>query len=187
MLALSAEALLEVSFRDESRIVNVEMMEGECQVGLSDGLSAVDSDSKELGVVDLAIVVEIDSFEDLIDLLLRHVQLTEGSPNLAQLKCARVVFVKCAEGISQDSKVESARIDLIHKEGECLDLEGLGLTEILDTSQDLQLLRIEKCGVVSGVVLLDIVRGEPWVLKALLSRDPLSGVLSKHLAYKVLG
>ena len=66
-------------------------------------------------------------------------------------------------------------------------MEGLGLTEVLDATQHLKLLGVEKCGVVTGVVLLDIVRSEPSVLEALLCRDPRSRVLIEHLTDEVLG
>ena len=99
MLALSLEALLQVGLCDESGIVDIEMMEGEGQVSLCNCLSAINGNSKELSVIDLTIVIEINSLEDLIDLLFGHIQFTEGSPDLAKLKCARVVYIECAEGV----------------------------------------------------------------------------------------
>ena len=73
MLTLSAEALVEVLLSDEARVVDIEVMEGKGHVSLSDGLSAIDSDSEELSVVDLTIVVEIDTLEDLSNFSLAHV------------------------------------------------------------------------------------------------------------------
>ena len=73
MLTLSAEALVEVLLSDEARVVDIEVMEGKGHVSLGDGLSAIDSDSEELSVVDLTIMVEIDTLEDLSNFSLAHV------------------------------------------------------------------------------------------------------------------
>lgn len=83
MLTLTTEALLKVLLRNEASVVDVEMMESERQISLSDGLPAVNSHGQELSVVDLAIVIEVDALEDIVDLLFRHVKLAEGSPDLA--------------------------------------------------------------------------------------------------------
>lgn len=100
VLAFAAEALLEVRLRNEPSIVNVEVMEGESQVGLSNGLSAINSDRKELAVIDLAIVIEVDSFEDLVDFCFTHVKLIESRSDLAELQRARIVGVERAESIA---------------------------------------------------------------------------------------
>ena len=86
MLALTTEALLKVLLSDEASVVNVEVMEGEEQVLLSDGLSAIDCHGKELSVVDLAVMIEVDSLEDLVNLLLAHVELVEGCLDFIHLK-----------------------------------------------------------------------------------------------------
>lgn len=93
VLALTAEALLQIIDRDEVRVVNVEVMEGEDQILLSDGLSAVHCHSEELRVVDLPIVIEVDPLEELIDFFLTHVEFGEGSLDFAHLERARVVDV----------------------------------------------------------------------------------------------
>ena len=85
VLAFAAEAFLEVGFRDVAGVAYIEMVEGKRQVGLGDCLSAVDGDCEELGVVDLAVVVEVDSLKDLIDFFLAHVQLVEGLSDFAEL------------------------------------------------------------------------------------------------------
>lgn len=177
VLALSTEALFEVCFSDEARIIDVKMMEGKSQVGRSDGLLAIDSDCEELRIVNLSIMVEVNSFEDLTDLFLVHVQLTEGCPDFAELQCSRVIRVKSTERIFQKLKVECASVRLVDEEGECLNLEGFGLAEVFDTAQNLQLLGVKECWVMTCVVRLDIVGGEPWVLKALLGCDPCRRVL----------
>lgn len=73
MLALSAEALLQVLLRDEPRVVNIEMMEGEGHIGLSDGSPTINGHGQELRVVDFTVVIEVDALEDLIDFILWHV------------------------------------------------------------------------------------------------------------------
>ena len=85
VLAFAAEAFLEVGFRDVAGVAYIEMVEGKRQVGLGDCLSAVDGDCEELGVVDLAVVVEVDSLKDLIDFFLAHVQLVEGLSDFTEL------------------------------------------------------------------------------------------------------
>jgi hypothetical protein len=84
MLAFSAEALVQVIFCDKARVIDVEVMEGKGHVGFSEGSSTVDSDSKELSVVDLTIVVEIDAIEDLSNFCLRHVEPVESSFDLGK-------------------------------------------------------------------------------------------------------
>ena len=85
VLAFAAEAFLEVGLCDEARVAYIEMMEGKRQVRLGDRLSTVNGDCEELGVVDLAVVVEVDSLKDLIDFLLAHVQLIEGLSDFTEL------------------------------------------------------------------------------------------------------
>jgi len=70
VLALAAETLLKVLLRDVVRVVNVEVVESKDQVLLSDRLSAVHCHREELRVVDLSIVVEVNSLEELVDLFL---------------------------------------------------------------------------------------------------------------------
>ena len=125
VLAFSAEALFQVLLCDISRVLNIEVVEGKRQVGLCDCLPAVDGDCEELGVVDLAVVIEVDSFEYLIDFLFAHVQLVKGLSDLAELQSARVVLVECAEGVSKEFEVELAGVGLGDKEGERLDLKSL--------------------------------------------------------------
>ena len=69
MLALAAEALIQVCLGDKSGVVDVEVMERKSHIGFCDSSPAVDSNSEELTVVDLTIMVEIDALEDLIDFL----------------------------------------------------------------------------------------------------------------------
>ena len=64
MLALAAEALFEVSLSNVSRVVNVEVMECKSHIGVCNSSPAINSDSKELTVVDFAIMVEINTLED---------------------------------------------------------------------------------------------------------------------------
>lgn len=73
VLALAAEALLQVLLSDETRVVDVEVMESKQHVRVGNRLSAVDGHRQELSVVDFAIVVKVDAFEQFIDLLLAHV------------------------------------------------------------------------------------------------------------------
>ena len=84
MLAFSAEALVQVFLSDKSRVIDVEVMESEGHVSFSEGSSTVDSDSKELSVVDLTIVVKIDAIEDLSNFCLRHVEPVESSFDLGK-------------------------------------------------------------------------------------------------------
>ena len=93
VLALAAEALFQVCLGDESSVVDVEVMEGKSHIRFCDSSPAVDSNSEELTVVDLTIMVEIDALEDLINFLLWHIQLIEGGSELAQFECAWVIRV----------------------------------------------------------------------------------------------
>ena len=49
-------------------------MEGEGKVLLVNDLSAIDSDSQEFGIIYLAVIFEINTLKDLVDLLLGHLQ-----------------------------------------------------------------------------------------------------------------
>jgi len=71
VLALAAEALLKIGLRNETGVVNVEVMESESHVRLSDCPPAIHSHGKELSVVDFTIVVEVDALEDLIEFVFR--------------------------------------------------------------------------------------------------------------------
>lgn len=153
MLALSTEALLKVLLRDETRVVNIKMMEGEGHVGLSDGSPTINGHGQELRVVDLTIVIEVDALENLIYFILWHVQLIKSSSNLRKLKSARVVRIERSERVSQLSEIKSARIDLVDQEGESSNLEPLGLTEVLDTAEYHELVLVQKCWVVSSMIL----------------------------------
>ena len=143
MLTLTTETLLQILLRDEAGVVDVEVMEGERQVSLRDGLPAVNSHSQELSVVDLTIVVEVNALEDIIDLLFGHVKLAEGSPDLAELQSAGIVLIQSSEGVPQLGEVESRGVDLIHEESKSLDLEALRLTELGDTLEHSNLVRVE--------------------------------------------
>ena len=187
MLALATEALFQVLLGDVARVTNVKVMEGKSQILLSDGLSTVNGNGEEFRVINLTIVIKINSFEDLIDLFLTHIQLVESLADLAELQGARVVHIECAEGVSQDFEVELGRIGLIDEEGKSLNLKALVCTEVLDAAKHLELLSVEKGWVVARVVGLDVIGGEPWVLKALLGGDPLGWVLGQHLGDQVLG
>lgn len=164
VLAFPSEALFQILLSDEASVVNVEMMECERQVGLSDGLSTVDGHGQELGVVDLAVMVEVNSLENLFNFLLRHIKIVECCADFVYCESTRVVGVKSAESVSKLCKVEGAGVHLVDQEGEGLDLEALRLAEVLDASQHLQFVLVEESRIVSGMVLLDIVRGEPGVL-----------------------
>ena len=185
VLAFASEALLQVRLRDVASVVNVEVVEGESHIGLRDGSPSVDSDSEELGIVDFTVVVEVDALEDLIDFALGHVQLIEGCSNLLKLQRARVVGVERSEGVSQLSEVKRARVNLVDEEGEGLDLEFLRLAEVLDAAEDHEFVLLQELWVVSRMVLLNIVRREPWVLEALLRADSASRVLLQHLGNQV--
>ena len=157
VLTLSAEGLFKIRFSDEARVINIEMMERESHIGLRDGSSAVDRHSQELSVVDFSVSIEIDSLKDLINLLFGHVQLVEGSPDLAEFQRARTISIKCSERISQLCEIERASVDLVNEEGERGNLQALWLTEVLDTTQDHHLIGVQKLRVVSSMVLRDIV------------------------------
>lgn len=168
VLSFPSEALLQILLGDVASVVDVEMMEGESKIGLGDGLSTVDGHRQELRVVDLAVVVEVDSLENLFDFLLGHIKLVECCANFAQLESTGVVGVECTESVSELCKVEGARVHLVDKEGEGLDLEALRLAEVLDASQHLHFVLVEESWVVAGMVLLDVVRCKPGVLETLL-------------------
>ena len=88
VLAFATEALFQVCLSDVSGVVNVEMMERKSHIRFCDSSPAVDSNSEELTVVDLTIMVEIDALEDLIDFCLVHIKLIEGGSELAEFECA---------------------------------------------------------------------------------------------------
>ena len=135
VLTLAAETLFEVLLGNVARIVNVEVMEGKEQIGLCDSLPAIDSHGKELCVIDLSVVIEVDPLEDFVYLLFTHVELSEGSLDLAHLQRTTVVLVERAERIAKLGEVKGTRVNLIDQESESLDLETLGLAEVLDTFQ----------------------------------------------------
>lgn len=135
MLTLSAEALFKVLLGNEACVANIKMMESKGQIGIRDCLSTIDGDREEFRVIDLAVVIKIDSFEDLCDFILRHVQLVKGCSDFTKLERARVVGVKGAESVPQQLEIEGASIRLVHQEGECFDLEGFRLAEVLDSTK----------------------------------------------------
>ena len=111
VLALAAETLCQVLFCDVAGVVDIEMMEGEGEVSGSDGLSAIDGDGQEFSIVDLAVMVEINTLEDLVNLVLGHLKLVEGGPDLIKVKVARVVSIKGTEGISELGEIEGTGVD----------------------------------------------------------------------------
>jgi len=157
MLALAAEALLEIFLGNVARVVDVKVVEGKEHVGLCDCLSAVDGHSKELRVVDLSIVIEVDALKHLVDFILRHIQFVEGGPDLAQLESARVVGVEGAEGIAKSSKVEGSGVRLVHKESQSLNLQTLRLAEVFDATKNREFVFMQQMRVVTSVVRLDVV------------------------------
>ena len=163
VLALSAEGLLEICLCDETRIVNIEMVERKSHIGFRDGPSAIDGDCEELTVVDLTVSVKVDAFEDLINLVFRHVQFIEGGSDLAEFQSARAIGIERSECVSQLCEIECASVDLIDQEGERGNLQALRLSEVLNASQDHHLVRVEELRVVARVVFCNIVRGEPGV------------------------
>ena len=132
-------------------------MESEGQVSLGDSLSAIDGDGQEFGVIDLTIMIEINALEDLVNLLLGHLELVEGGPDLVKVKVARVVSIKGTEGISELGEIESTGVDRVNKEGQSLDLETFWRAEVLDTAEHLELGIVGEVGVVAGVILIDVI------------------------------
>ena len=116
VFTLAAETFLQISLCDVTTVVDVEVMESKSHVCFSDCLPAINSDSQELSVVDLTIVVEIDALKDLVKFFFRHVKLLEASPDLTNLQSTRIVCVECSKGIAQLGEVERACIHLINKE-----------------------------------------------------------------------
>ena len=116
VFSLAAEAFLKISLCDVTTVVDVEVMESKSHVCFSDSLSTINSDSQELGVVDLTIVVEIDALKDLVKFFFRHVKLLEASPDLTNLQSTRIVCVECSKGIAQLGEIKRACIHLINKE-----------------------------------------------------------------------
>ena len=181
MFTLAAETFFQVLLCNVASIVNVEMMESKEHVVLSDCLSSVNSDGQELCIVDLAISIEVDPLEDAVGLLLAKVKFVERRSDLGNRQSARVVLVESAESVAKFGKVESASVDLIHKEGEGLDLETLGLSEVLDASEHEHLVRVRKC--LMGV--LNILSLEPGMVQAVLGRDTSLGILVEHFRYEI--
>ena len=70
VLALAAEALSQVFLCNVACVIDIEVMESESKIGLSDSLSAIDGDGQKFRIVDLAVMVEINALEDLINFLL---------------------------------------------------------------------------------------------------------------------
>jgi len=64
-------------------------------------------------------------------------------------------------------------------------LELLWLTEILNSAEHHKLIGFQKLWVVAGMVCLDIIRCEPWMLQARISLNSARWVLLKHLANQV--
>ena len=157
VLALAAEALGQVLLCDVACVVDIEVMEGESKIGLSDSLSAIDGDGQEFRIVDLAIMVEINTLEDLVNLLLGHLDLVESCPDLVKAKVARVVCVKGTEGVSELGEIEGAGINGVDKEGQSFDLETFWRAEVLDTAEHLELGIVGEVGVVAGVILIDVI------------------------------
>ena len=88
MLALASEALGQILLCNKACVVNIEVMEGESNVCLSHGFSQIDGDGQEFSIIDLTVMIEINTLEDLVDLILGHQQLVEGSPDLIKIKIA---------------------------------------------------------------------------------------------------
>jgi len=63
MLAFAAEAFFEGRLGDETRVVDVKVMEGKKQVAFGYCLSAVDCHCEELSVVDLSVMIKVDALE----------------------------------------------------------------------------------------------------------------------------
>lgn len=66
-------------------------------------------------------------------------------------------------------------------------MKFLRLAEVLDAFKNHELVRSEKSFVVTGMVRVNIIGSEPWVLEALLSGDSESRVFLKHFADEILG
>ena len=100
---------------------------------------------------------------------------------------SRIVGIESAEGIAELGEIEGASVNLIDQEGESLNLKLLGLAEVLNTTENLELVSVKKCWVVTCMVGVYIVGCEPRVLKALLSGDSLCRVFLEHLANEIFG
>lgn len=107
VLTLSAEALLQILARNETRIVRIKVMERKQEVILGHGLAAVNAHCEELCVVDLAIVVQIDVVKHLLNLLLRNLETIKGLLNLIDLQRTTIVLIQFSESISELHGVEA--------------------------------------------------------------------------------
>ena len=63
-------------------------MKGKSKVCLSHGFSKIDGDGQEFSIVNLTIMIEINTLENLVDLILGHQQLFKGSPDFIKVKIA---------------------------------------------------------------------------------------------------
>lgn len=106
MFALATEAFFEVLSGDEASVVDVKVMECEQHIVLCDGLAPVNCDGQELGVINLTVVVEVYSLENLINFGLGHIELVKSLTNLCNFQRARVVSVESAERIAKLRKVK---------------------------------------------------------------------------------
>ena len=185
MFSFTAETFLQVGLSDKARVVNVEVMESEEHVVISDCLASVNSHSQEFRVVDLTIMIEINALKHLIDFCCWHIELLEGSTDLTELQGARIIGIESSEGISEFREIECTRVNLVDEECESLDLKALWLSEVLDLAEHLKFVFVQKLRIVTCMVLLNVIWGKPGVLEALLSRDSLGWVFIKHFRDKV--
>jgi len=116
MLSFSSEALCKVSSRDNTRIIDVKVVESKVHVGIGDCSSSINGDSKEFGIVDLSIMIKVDTLEYRVNLFFRQVETLESSLDLAKLKCSGVVFVHSSERVFKLCKIEGGCLSLIDKE-----------------------------------------------------------------------
>ena len=131
-------------------------MEGKEHVLLGDSLSTISCDGKEFSVVNLSVMIEINTIEDCIDLLFSHRSLAEGSLDLSNMQAARVIRIKHTERKEKLAEIEGARVDLIYKISETLHLQSFWRAEVLDSSQDRLFECLERCLVLASVVVSDI-------------------------------
>ena len=99
VFAFSLEAFDQVLSADETSVVDIEVMEGESKVLRRHNGSLFSCDRKELGVVDLTIMVIIQLLKELNDLGLRQVGTAEALSNLLQTQSTRVLGIKGPERV----------------------------------------------------------------------------------------
>lgn len=164
--------------RNVSRIVSIELVEDGIQLVLVEEGFHVEGSCEELRVIDFVITKVIDFFDNLLDLVIRHVQV-HGLNSLLELlsrDLTRIVLIDLRKLLLQVPNLLTVDHLDQHVHGGLLqDTDALVLAEALDN------VPVHLCGYVVVALALLLNHFEPIVLQRFAGCQSLLGVGNQQL------